>query len=159
MKKNNDIKKKTNSLKATSEEIAQYILDRIEGNDDGLYVPKIDVDTSKLKGLEYSNSIMFLCNSKINEEKKDMLVMIFPFAEVNEDNNGIISGFKLVYSTSKDINYADIALKEDTKLENKSSKIILGNYLIYDSVFYESYRISHYATDVTNNIINNYYIL
>ena len=129
MKKNIDNKKRNNSLKAESEQIAQYILDKINGDKPnivkGLYIPNINEAKSRLEGLDYDNSIMFLCNSKINGVSKDMLVMIFPFAKVNEDNNDIISGFKLVYSTSKDINYADIALKEDTQLEIENGKIVL----------------------------------
>ena len=70
--------------------------------------------------------------------------------------------FNSIKTKYGDDSYDDYDFKNSTyieQLEHKNSKIILGNYLIYDSVFYESYRISHYATDVTNNIINNYYIL
>lgn len=170
MKKNIDIRKKNNSLKATSDQIAQYILDRIKGGNtqvDELYVPYIDEDLSELKGLDYRNSIMFLCKSTINvnssiDELKDMLVMIFPFAQVNDDNNDIISGFKLVYSTNSDINYADITLQNDTILElelddnNKIKIKIVSNELIVNTndndVLKINFNIDTFYEVFTNNM-------
>ena len=115
-------------------DVGDYILSKIKGDTSSLYKPYIDSSDKKLKGLNYDNSIMFLCKSQCTitnlniDEKRDMLVMIFPYVEVNDSNNDIISGFRLVFSINSVDNYNDITLSNEAELVlDNNNEIELDN--------------------------------
>ena len=144
-----------NSKDEYDENIRDYIYYRIKYNIDSdidpLFIPYIEEDY-KIDGLYYSNSLMFISKSTINyyDDINDnniierietkMLVMIFPYIEVNEEKNGYNSGFKLVYTFNNFNNFNDLSLSQELYLEIENGEIKLESNNILSIKYIDEYN-------------------
>lgn len=147
----------------TNDQIISKIIDKV------FIIPQIK--ESKIENINYNNSLFFICKCSINNKLIDSLIMIYPYFEVN-DNNETNGSFNLVISNNfNEFIYNNlifnIELNEENRIKlNEENKLIFQNGEDYkiiinfsdntDNIFYCIYK-SNIITwnDNETNFINN----